>query len=77
MLPLQGSQVRSLVEELRSCIEKKKERWEAKSEQRMKRIKKSINSESFSKRIASPPWIPWTEEPGRLQSMGSQRVRHD
>ena len=21
--------------------------------------------------------IPWTEEPARLQSMGSQRVRHD
>ena len=21
--------------------------------------------------------IPWTEEPGRLQSMGSLRVRHD
>ena len=21
--------------------------------------------------------IPWTDEPGRLQSMGSQRVRHD
>ena len=21
--------------------------------------------------------IPWTEEPGRQQSMGSQRVRHD
>ena len=21
--------------------------------------------------------IPWTKEPGRLQSMGSQRVRHD
>ena len=21
--------------------------------------------------------IPWTEEPGRLHSMGSQRVRHD
>jgi len=21
--------------------------------------------------------IPWTEEPGRTQSMGSQRVRHD
>ena len=21
--------------------------------------------------------IPWTEEAGRLQSMGSQRVRHD
>ena len=21
--------------------------------------------------------IPWTEEPGRLQSMGSERVRHN
>ena len=21
--------------------------------------------------------VPWTEEPGKLQSMGSQRVRHD
>ena len=25
-----------------------------------------------------PPWrVPWTEEPGKLQSMGSKRVRHD
>ena len=25
-----------------------------------------------------PAWrIPWTEEPGGLQSMGSKRVRHD
>ena len=24
-----------------------------------------------------PGEFPWTEEPGRLQSMGSQRVRHD
>ena len=25
-----------------------------------------------------PAWrIPWTEEPGRVQSMGSRRVRHD
>ena len=24
------------------------------------------------------PWkIPWTEEPGRLQSIGSQKVRHN
>ena len=21
--------------------------------------------------------VPWTEEPGRLQSTGSQRIRHD
>ena len=32
--------------------------------------------------VATPssilPWeIPWTEEAGRLQSMGSQRVRHN
>ena len=27
---------------------------------------------------SSPAWkIPWTEEPGGLQSMGSRRVRHD
>ena len=27
---------------------------------------------------STPAWkIPWTEEPGRLQSMGSQRVRQD
>ena len=27
---------------------------------------------------STPAWkIPWTEEPGRLQSMGSLRVRHD
>ena len=25
-----------------------------------------------------PAWrTPWTEEPGRLQTMGSQRVEHD
>ena len=27
---------------------------------------------------STPTWrIPWMEEPGRLQSMGSQRVGHD
>ena len=36
----------------------------------------------LEKGIATPSsilaWrIPWTEEPGRLQSMGSQRVGHD
>ena len=32
------------------------------------------------KRHGFDPWvgkIQWTEEPGRLQSMGLQRVRHD
>ena len=42
-----------------------------------------LNQEdSLGKRIATHSsilaWrIPWTEEPGGLQSMGSQRVRHD
>ena len=31
----------------------------------------AINSSTLAWRI------PWTEEPGGLQSMGSQRVRHD
>ena len=38
--------------------------------------------QSWEKAMAphsSPPaWeIPWAEEPGRLQSIGSRRVRHD
>ena len=32
----------------------------------------------LEKGTAPRPWrIPWTEEPGGLQSMGSQRVRCD
>ena len=32
----------------------------------------------FDNSTSTLAWkIPWTEEPGRLQSMGSQRVRHD
>ena len=27
--------------------------------------------------LQSTPVIPWMEDPGRLQSMGSQRVGHD
>ena len=34
--------------------------------------------EGMATRSSILAWrIPWTEEPGRLQSMGSQRVRHD
>ena len=36
----------------------------------------------LEKEMATHPSIlawkmPWTEKPGRIQSMGSQRVRHD
>ena len=34
--------------------------------------------DALEKEMAILGWgIPWTEEPGRLQSMGLQRVRHD
>ena len=38
-----------------------------------------INSEkAMAPHSSTLAWkIPWTEEPGRLQSMGSLRVRHD
>ena len=42
----------------------------------------SLGQEDQEKEIATHSsilaWeIPWTEEPGRLQSLESQRVRHD
>ena len=34
--------------------------------------------EEVNAKVNKRSWkIPWTEEPGRLQSMGSQRVGHD
>ena len=34
--------------------------------------------EAMAPHSSTPAWkIPWTEEPGRLQSMGSLRVGHD
>ena len=34
--------------------------------------------EGMATHSSTLPWrIPWTEEPGGLSSMGSQRVRHD
>ena len=46
--------------------------------------KKYKTSIAFTSEKAMAPYsstlawkIPWTEEPGRLQSMGSQRVGHD
>ena len=36
------------------------------------------NEEGMAAHSSVPAWrIPWAEEPGGLQSMGSQRVRHD
>ena len=34
--------------------------------------------EGMATHSSTPAWrIPWTEKPGRLQSTGSQRIRHD
>ena len=46
------------------------------------RVQSLGQEDPLEKEIAThssiPAWkIPWVEEPGRLQSMGSQRVRHD
>ena len=39
---------------------------------------KSVLAEEMAPHSSTRAWrIPWTEEPGRLQSVGSQRVRHD
>ena len=39
---------------------------------------KVVSEKAMAPHSSTLAWkIPWTEEPGRLQSMGSQRVRHD
>ena len=38
----------------------------------------SVSEKAMAPHSSTLAWnIPWKEEPGRLQSMGSQRVRHD
>ena len=38
----------------------------------------SMTEKAMAPHSSTPVWkIPWTEEPGRLQSIGSLRVRHD
>ena len=37
-----------------------------------------LSEKAMATHSSTPAWeIPWTEEPGRLQSMQSQRVGHD
>ena len=46
-----------------------------------RKVKTNLNSilkKAMAPHSSTLAWqIPWTEEPGRLQSMGSLRVRHD
>ena len=68
-----------------SCLENPREGgawWAAvygvsQSRTRLKRLS-SIKEKAMATHSSTLAWkIPWTEEPGRLQSMGSLRVRHD
>ena len=44
----------------------------------IKRDEKVVTEESMATHSSVLAWrIPWTEEPGRLQSTGSRRVRHN
>ena len=54
----------------------------AKSQTRLSDFPLTFHFHALEKEMASlssaPAWkIPWTEEPGGLQSMGSLRVGHD
>ena len=41
-------------------------------------ITMQLQEKAMATHCSTLAWkIPWTEEPGRLQSMGSHRVRHD
>ena len=62
----------SLVAQTVKCMPTMRETW----------VRSLGGEDSLEKEIATHSstlaWkIPWTEEPGRLQSMGSQRVGHD
>ena len=38
----------------------------------------TVSEKAMAPHSSTLAWkIPWTEEPGRLQSMGLRRVRHD
>ena len=62
----------SLVAQTVKCLSTMRETW----------VQSLGWEDPLEKEMATPSstlaWIiPWTEEPGRLQSMGSQRVGHD
>ena len=61
----------------------KKQQLELDMEQRInsklgKQDVKAISEKATAPHSSTLAWkIPWIEEPGRLQSMGSQKVGHD
>ena len=62
----------SLVAQMVKCLPEMRETW----------VQSLGQEDPLEKEMATHSstlaWkIPWMDEPGRLQSMGSQRVRHD
>ena len=73
-LPVKGTQVWSLVQvaQMVKCLPAVRES-PVRSLSREDPLEKEMATHS-----STLPWkIPWTEEPGRLQPVGSQRVGHD
>ena len=68
-----------------SCLENPRDGgawWAAslgsQSQTRLKRLCGSSSSDLMAPHSSTLAWtIPWMEEPGRLQSMGSRKVRYD
>ena len=62
----------SLVAQMVKCLPTMRETWvQSLSQEDLLEKEMAIHSSILA-------WkIPWPEEPGRLQSMGSQRVGHD
>ena len=62
---------REVNELAKSHTEKKKQHWDLNTAS-------MIPEKAMAPHSSTLAWkIPWTEEPGRLQSMGSLGVRHD
>ena len=54
------------------------ERWKTQRYYREKLSLWVVTEKAMAPHSSTLAWkIPWTEEPGRLQSMGSLRVGHD
>ena len=62
----------SLVAQMVKCLPAMRETWvQSLGQEDPLKKEKATHSSTLAWRI------PWTEQPGGLQSMGSQRVRHD
>ena len=64
--------ISSLVAQTVKCLPTMQETWvQSLSQEDLLEKEMATHSSILARKI------PWTEEPGGLQSMGSQRIRHD